>query len=60
MDELLEEFPRAIGHMSDVDEKIMAFEMKYCTPPNQDDLRGIIAEVHADHEDCECSSCQSV
>ncbi len=57
MDEFLEEFPRAAGHMEDVDEKIMQFEIKYCTPPNADDLRSIIAEVHADHEECECSPC---
>lgn len=57
MDDILDEFPRAAGHMDEVDEGIQAFEIKYCTPPNGDDLRDIIAAVHADHEDCECSSC---
>ncbi len=57
MDDILEEFPRAANHMDIVDEKIQQFEMKYCTPPNADDLRGIIAEVHADHDDCMCAGC---
>ncbi|MGB0652426.1 MAG: hypothetical protein ACPGQL_04425 [Thermoplasmatota archaeon] len=57
MDELLEEFPRAGCHMDDVDEKIQAFEAKYCTPLNDEDMRGVFAEVHSDHEDCPCDCC---
>lgn len=59
MDDLLEEFPRAAHHMDAVDEKIQAFEIKYCTPPNHDDLMTIVAEVHADHEECACSGCSA-
>jgi hypothetical protein len=59
MSDFEDDFPRAFCHMDDVDEKIMAFEQKYCTPLNEDDLRNVYAEVHADHEDCECSGCMA-
>ncbi len=52
-----DEFPRAICHMDEVDEKIQAFEQKYSTPLNEEDMRAVWAEVHSDHEDCECSCC---
>lgn len=58
--ELEDEFPRAVNHPEAVEEKIMAFEAKYSTPVNFEDLRGIYAEVHADHEDCACGQCDGL
>lgn len=52
-----DEFPLALCHVDAVEEKVQAFEQKYSTPLNDDDLRGVYAEVHADHEECECSCC---
>lgn len=57
MDDLLEEYPRAAHHMDAVDEKIQAFETKYCTPPDHDDLMAIVAGAHADHDESACSGC---
>ncbi len=59
MDIDFDEFPRAECHMDEVDEAVQAFEAKYCTPVNAEDLREILMGVHADHEDCECDCCQA-
>ncbi len=60
MDDFEDEFPRAYCHMDEVDEKIQAFEQKYSTPLNADDMRAVFAEVHTDHEDCDCDCCLAV
>lgn len=54
-----DDFPRALCHQDDVDERIQAWEMKHSTPINEEEIRDIMASVHVDFEDCDCSCCMA-
>lgn len=55
-----DEAPRAFCHEDVVEERVMAYEQKYCTPLNEDEYRELLMGVHADFEECECACCSAL
>ncbi len=52
-----DEYARAFCHQDEVDQRVQAYEQKYCTPLNDEEYREILMGVHADFEDCDCDCC---